>query len=166
MRKVLKINFIVLLIFFVSGCGLFGPREKEFNTEKISITLTSEFKEIENKQFYLVLSSNDHVFMANPESKDMLEGAGYNNLTLEGYTSLVLSVNGKTTIVEKYNDNDVSFCYAYYTSTVDGVTYMYMLVTMIGVKDYYTMNFSCVEKNFNSEVKEQYIDWAKTIKVA
>ena len=40
-----------------------------------------------------------------------------------------------------------------------------MLVCMEGENKFYTMNFACLTKNFTDKTKEQYLEWAKTIRV-
>lgn len=164
MKKVLFGFIILLFTFALTGC--FDEVEpKEFSEAGMSITLTDEFVQSEYVMAELYIVSKMHIFMGNGENKQIFVDQGYGELTLEEYAYLVLNFANKDVEVKEYSDNDTSFKYAYYESTVEGKVYSYMLVCMEGQSKFYTMNFGCLKKNFTDEVRDQYFGWAKTIRV-
>lgn len=100
--------------------------------------------------------------MGNRESKDELIGYGIGDL--EEYIEAMLEDIATASDIEFYTDDDTEFYYAYYTSTVDGDTFGYMLVVMEGEDHYYVMNFACFANKLDKN-KTQYLNWAKTIRV-
>lgn len=164
MKRFIKIFMVILASFMLASCNLFDPEPKEFSGSGMTVTLTEDFAENSNiaAQFYLL--SNDHFFMGNGEGKSLL--SDYGVASLEDYIKLVLQTSKKTVDYKKYvNEDKTIFYYAYYTSEVEDVSYSYMLVTMEGSTKYYTMNFGCYTSTFDDDIKEMYMDWAKTIEV-
>jgi len=161
MKKLFATISCIALMFTANACSLF-QQDEVFTGSGITITLTSAFTEKETVTVPLYLESMDHIFMGMRESKSSINGIGV--YTLSDYIDAVLDANGKTADTISYDQDDVTFYYAYYSSTVDSIEYGYMMVCMVGESYFYTMNFGCLNKNLEDN-KEQYLDWAKTITV-
>lgn len=161
MKKLAIITVFVLSLFALSGCSLFGPTEQEFSGGGITITLDDSFVEQSNVNWPLYLSSFDHIFMGLRESKSDAVSVGIS--TLADYMDLVLYNGGEenATVFESENGE---YLYAYYSATVDGEEFGYMLICMEGANYYYLMNFGCYNDELNDN-KDQYIAWANTIVV-
>lgn len=156
--KSLKISCIVLLAVLLTACA---AKEKTFTKEGITVTLTNQFKEIDGGDFQMAYASNKYGFSAIGNEKAKL-----NVSSLHAYTELVLSnANRSGLTIEEYKEDNQTFEYVCYTAEVDGKTYGYMTVSKEGKNKYYTLNFWCFEKNFESS-KDQFIEWAKSAKVA
>ncbi len=160
-RSKMKRRLLLLSIFFLAlmlvGCQ---SNEKTFSGAGVTITLDKSFVEKEVIQAPFYLESRNHLFMALRESKTDLRANGI--ATLETYIRAVLKNANKTATIKSFEEGDISFKYAYYSSTVDDQTFGYMLLVMEGENHYYTMNFGCLEKNLEGN-KDLYIKWAKTI---
>lgn len=165
MKKFMLTTFIVaflaISIFGLSAC--FKPKTKEFSGSGMTVTLTDDFVEKEVLQAQLYLESTKSIFMGNAETKAFLVDYGITDLRT--YTQKVLELAGKTSVeIFEYNEGGVRFDYAYYDATVDLNEFGYMLITMEGESNYYTMDFGCKKANLESN-KEQFMAWAKLIKV-
>lgn len=165
MKKVLKSFICLMFILMLTGCSLFSAKPKEFSGNGMTVTLTSDFSVGKNVQVPFYVASDKHIFMGANESKSLLASNGYRNLTLEQYAELVIYIYKKNVKINTYQDDETEFVYAYYDSTVSGVSYSYMMVCMEGDDSFYTMNFACFTKNFDDSTKELYMKWAKTIRV-
>jgi len=164
MKKIIKSFLYILLIVLLAGCSLFTAKAKDFSGSGMNITLTEDFVKSDNVLAQLYIVSSSHIFMGNGESKSVFIEYGY-DLDLTDYANLVLETGKKDADVENYSDSEIEFKYAYYESTVEGTDYSYMLVCMESQSKFYAMNFGCLSKNFNDKTKDQYFEWAKTIKV-
>lgn len=161
MKKTIFTFICVFLAFATTGCDFFAPAEKEFSGSGITITLNDDFAVTETVLAPLYLVSLDHVFMGMRESKSLANA--YDIYSLQDYATAVLTNGGKTD-VSTYNSNETgaTYIYAYYTSTVDGNDYGYMLVCMESSTYFYSMNFGCLEENLEDS-KTIYHNWADTI---
>lgn len=159
MKKILLLLIVFLCVSSLTGCK---AKAKTFSKIGVSITLDETFVEKEVIQAPFYLESSKHMFMALREAKSEL--TTYGITSLDSYINTVLTTSGKTATVETYDQDDVYYKYAYYTSTVGDQTFGYMLITMEGTNHFYTMNFGCLESNLENS-KELYFKWAKTITV-
>lgn len=157
MKKVMFIFVLVFSMFVLAGCK---AEDKEFTGSGITITLNDTFFEKDVVQAPLYLESLNHIFMGLRESKTQL--ASYNVDTLTEYIDAVLSNAGKNSTVETYDEDGITFMYAYYEATVEDQEFGYMLICMEGTGHFYTMNFGCLKDKLDG-YKDQYLDWAKTI---
>lgn len=154
--------FVFLLMIFMitlSGCS---AKEKEFSGSGINISLTNEFFEQEVIQAPFYLESKNHIFMGMRETKAEL--SLYSIDTLSEYINAVLANGGVTTEVYMKDNDDNSYMYAYYSTTVGEIEYGYMLIAMEGESHYYSMNFGCLNDKLDG-YKDQYFKWAETISV-
>lgn len=157
MMKSLKISCIVLLAVLLTSCF---AKEKTFTKAGITITLTNQFKEIDGGDFPMAYASNKYGFSAIGNDKSAV-----NVDSLHAYTELVLSNADRSGLtIQEYKDDNQIFEYVCYTAEIDGKTYGYMTISKEGNSKYYTLNFWCFEKNFDSS-KDQFIEWAKSAKV-
>jgi hypothetical protein len=160
MKKLLFLCVVLLLSIGLIACE---SKSKTFSGSGIEVTLTEEFhqKQVLTASFYL--EARNHIFMGNRESKTELLTYGINSL--ESYITAVLNGAGKTGFeVLTYEEDDVLFLYAYYTSKVDTQDYGYMILVMEGQNHFYTMNFGCFESKLEGN-KSLYLKWAATITV-
>ncbi|WP_264230141.1 hypothetical protein [Acholeplasma laidlawii] len=156
MRKKILLVVTVLSLLLIAGCS---PSTKEFSGSGMTVKLNESFVEKEVIQAPLYLESQNHIFMGMRESKTDLASYGISNL--EDYIEAILDNHGKSATVEVYEDEDITYYYAYYTATVDR-EYGYMLFVMEGESYFYSMNFGCLESNLDKN-KTQYHNWAKTV---
>ncbi len=159
----MKRGMLILSVFFFAlilvGCK---SNEKTFSGAGVSITLNSSFVEKEVIQAPFYLESKDHLFMALRETKTDLSTYGIADLS--SYIEAVLSNASKTATVETFEEGDLLYKYAYYTSTVGDQTFGYMLIVMEGENHFYSMNFGCLEDKLEDN-KDLYFKWSKTITV-
>jgi hypothetical protein len=159
----MKRRLLLLSAFFFAlmlvGCK---PNEKTFSAVGVTIKLNKSFVEKEVIQVPFYLESRDHLFMASRESKTEL--STYGITTLDSYIQAVLDNANKTTTVQTYDEDDIFYKYAYYTSIVNDQTFGYMLLVMEGENHFYTMNFGSLEKNLEGN-KDLYFKWAQSITV-
>lgn len=129
----------------------------------MTVTLDNSFMEKEVIQAPLYLESPKYLFMGYRESKSIMPS---NVNSLESYFELVMQNNQKTTEIlnETDEDGEVIYYYTYYTMSIEGRDYGYMAFSMEGKNSYYTMNFACLESNFEDS-KELFAKWIKTIVV-
>ncbi len=158
----MKKGFIwIVFLFAIFSLSACTAKEKEFSGSGITITLDTTFVEKDTVQVPFYLVSLDHIFMGMRETKSSLTSYGISSLS--SYMDGVLSNGGKSSAeVLSYDEDGVSFLYAYYTNSVDGVEYGYMLVAMEGSSHYYSMNFGCLSKDLEDS-KDQYLEWAQGI---
>lgn len=156
-----KMKYVLLLVLVVSLCFITSckGKEKTFSDSGITITLNSKFKKQNIQGAQIVYATSRIGFMGNPESKELLM---IPNDSLDQYTEKVISVNNLDIDYQIYDEDDIKFGYAYYTSVVGKQTYKYMLVTKEGNDNYYTMNFWTLENIFD-KYSDQFMEWAKTI---
>ena len=158
-RNIIITIVMLLTLFTLTSCK---GKAQTFSSNGITITLTSKFKQQEISGAQIVYLTRKVGFMGNQENKDILN---ISDNKLEFYANKVVEANKlKDVELFTYDENGVKFVYGYYTAKVSNITYKYMLVTMEGKDNYYTMNFWSLEKNFNAN-KNQFMEWAKTIVV-
>lgn len=162
--SILRKSFFALLIGLISlsmtACFLSEPME--FSGSGITITLNDNFLEGTSDAVDFFLESTNHLFMGNRESKEDL--TEYDIFTSEDYIEAMMDGIETASDIEFYTDDETEFYYAYYTSTVDGDTFGYMIVVMEGDHYFYAMNFACFANRLEKN-KAQYLTWAKTIRV-
>ena len=153
-------NTIIIIVVLLTLLTLisFKGRKHTFSSNGITVTLTSKFKSQQVSGAQVAYLTRKVGFMGNRDLKALTFCS-----KLEGYTKkVVAAANLKDVEIFKYNEDGVTFMYAYYLATVDNIRYKYMLVTKEGNNAYYTMNFWSLEKNFN-KYEKQFMKWAKTI---
>lgn len=159
-----KLVLFVLALFCFSFTSCSEPSEpKTFSDHGITITLTTAFEE-SMESGYWVLASKKIIFVANKESIALFQTNGIDLMTAEEYAELVLTTSNKTGTVESYNDENTSFAYTTYVSTVDSTDYQYLMICMVGENYYYCMNFSTFKSSY-SKYEEKLMEYAKTIRV-
>lgn len=156
-------NLFIALTLILSICTLSSCKGKEqtFTSNGITVTLNSKFKEQTIQGAQVVYATNKLGFMGNAENKSVV-GLGDNKL--EQYTKAVIDASSLNVEYQIFDEDGVKFGYAYYSASVSGIKYKYMLVTKEGKDNYYTMNFWSFEKSFNKN-ENQFMEWAKQIVV-
>ncbi len=157
----------VLVVAFIIGMliGRFGykaiaggiGREKTFESEGMSITLTNKFKEMENDRFPIAYTSNYMAVFAVDEPFYLLYG--FEDYTLYQYANLVINANGLKNTKPETVDGLVCF---EYEKTVDKKDYIYYAYVYKSDDAFWLVQFSVEEKN--AEKYESYIrKWAATV---
>ena len=161
MKKILLILFVIILTGFFSGCIV---KEKTFSHRGLSVTLKSDFKEYDHKEWELYLYNDQQVaFMMNKISKkSSLEGLKLSELSLSQYMSLYTYLydvkDRKSYKVEAVN---VTFEYCYFTS---GEQYGYMFIVLEDEDYFYNINLSTPYETFENS-KEMLFEYAITLKL-
>ena len=158
-KTILSLITFLGLSIVLAGCAV---GTKEFSKNGITITVSDDFvqKDIDSEiNWSLYLETKNLIFFGRGETKMTLPG--YN---LMAYTEDVVLKTSKPDDVEieTFDEDGVSFLYAYYLSSDE--KYGYMLITKEGSTKFYTMNFSCVKSSLEGN-KQKFLDWAKTIVV-
>ena len=161
MKKFKIVLMFIAMFMMVGTLSSCASKPKEFSSNGITITLTNKFKYGNDENVQVLLLTSKIGFMGNGEYKTSV---GVSDNQLEHYTQKVLNVSGKTADITNYDEDGVTFCYAYYTATAQNITFKYMLITKEGASKYYTMNFWSKESEFD-EYKDQFFAWTKTIQV-
>lgn len=159
MKKIVSLFLALCCVLSLTACF---DSSKEYSGAGITVTLPDNFVEKEVVQAPFYLESTSHIVMGNGEGKSTLSGMGVS--TVNQYIKAVLKASSKTAEVSSFTEGDISFDYAYYTSTVESETFGYMIVCLEGSQKFYSINFGCREKNLEKN-KETYLKWAKTIVV-
>lgn len=162
MRKIILLLVLGLFGFMLTGCDLFAPEEKVFSGSGMTITLNEDFVETSTVLVPLYLASMDHIFMGDREAKSDFVDTTITNLT--EYAEAVLEFGGYTDATVNQSEEGYEYVYAYYSATVDGTEFGYMLICMESDNYYYIMNLGCLYEDLDDS-KEQYIEWANTIVV-
>ena len=150
---------MMLFSVMLSGCS---ETEKTFSGAGVTITLNDTFIEKTVVQAPFYLESQNQIFMSLRESKDTLASVGIT--TLDQYISAVLKNGNKTAEVFDKTEGDLNYKYAYYEASVNDQDFGYMLLVLESDGYFYSMNFGCVSSKLD-KYKDQFFDWAKTIKV-
>lgn len=162
MKRIFLVLNLMLFSLFLVGCG---PSEKTFTGVGISVTLDDSFIEKDVIQAPFYLESTKYIFTGMRESKASL--ATVNVYTLDDYIETVLSVNGKGSVtpeVKRDEDDNILYYYAYYHNSVEDMNFGYMMIAMEDDSNFYTMNFGCLEEEFDDN-KDQFFEWASSIEV-
>ncbi len=157
MKKLLFFALLLFSMFALVGCT--GNSDKRFNTSGMTINQDNTFNQKEMIPEYLYIESLEQVSMGR-ESKSSLFSLGIK--TLAEYIQSVISKACRDSKILTFDEEGITFMYAYYKATVENQDFGYMLICMEGADYFYTMNLGCLEKNLEGN-KEQYIDWVKTI---
>ena len=165
MKKYFKFAAVILVLLTVClfcGCsffsGLGAAQEKEFSKAGMSITLTDDFTEQDIVSQTAVYASAKHIVMALKEEYALFEEIG-DSLSLQEYAQLVCQNNDLTADIE---EKDGLVCFEY-ENEANGRDFAYFAVVQKGTDAYWLFQFSCDSSNYEDS-KEQFIDWAKTIR--
>ena len=165
MKKYFKFAAVISVLLTVClfcGCsffsGLGAAQEKEFSKAGMSITLTDDFTEQDIVSQTAVYASAKHIVMALKEEYALFEELG-DSLSLQEYAQLVCQNNDLTADIE---EKDGLVCFEY-ENEANGRDFAYFAVVQKGTDAYWLFQFSCDSSNYEDS-KEQFIDWAKTIR--
>ena len=139
MKKFKIVLMFIAMFMMVGTLSSCASKPKEFSSNGITITLTNKFKYGNDENVQVLLLTSKIGFMGNGEYKTSV---GVSDNQLEHYTQKVLNVSGKTADITNYDEDGVTFCYAYYTATAQNITFKYMLIT----KDILLKNREFLEK--------------------
>lgn len=162
MKRIFLVLNLMLFSLFLVGCE---PSEKTFTGVGISVTLDDSFIEKDVIQAPFYLESTKYIFTGMRESKLSLSTIGV--FSLIDYIETVLSVNGKGSVSPEMkldDDDNVMYYYAYYNNSVEDMNFGYMMIAMEDDSNFYTMNFGCLEEEFDDN-KDQFFEWASSIEV-
>jgi hypothetical protein len=158
---VIVVGFVSLVLYNV----LKKPEEKTFTSEfGMTVVLDESFIEDDTVNAQWMLKSNKTIFAGSRDTKEFLESMNYNLASLDEYIELILQLNKETADVAYEGEGADRFGYAYYSATISGADYSYMLICKESETAFSSMNFACKAKDFE-ENKAQYMEWAKKITV-
>lgn len=161
MKKILMSLFLLVGSFGLISCGFFEEEPQEFSGSGITITLDESFQETDTMYVPFYLESFDYIFTGEREEKSLFTRTQINSL--DDYIEAVLDYSDSNT-QEVFESDNGDYLYAYYTATVDGDDFGYMLICMESDQYYYVMNFASFESDFEDS-KDQFFEWAETIEV-
>ena len=94
MKKIIKISFLLLVVFLFSGCSLFDEKTKEYSLEGLHVTMGVDMKEEKNESFTSYLEGKNYIFTSLKEPYENLTIVNLtNDSKLEEYTKLVIENN-------------------------------------------------------------------------
>ncbi|MBR4515149.1 MAG: hypothetical protein IKO61_09720 [Lachnospiraceae bacterium] len=149
---------LVLFLVLLTGCK---ANPKDFHSNGLSITLTSDFKERKMNEYTVYLIGSDVSFTAKEETNDSLIRNGYNISTLEDYCAALINMNG-----QRSSDVNRRGNYYYFVNevTTDGTNYTYVNCMLKGSNSYWLCKFIVKADNYD-KYKENIFAWADTITV-
>lgn len=161
MKKIILL--LIMFTFIFIGCS---SKEQVFAKEGLSITLTSDFEEMQYDNWDLYLQSDSITFMSSRASKDSNIGElQFSNLSLKEYFNYSLAINKLETPTYHVDGIHEYFEYCYYSTTVNGEpTYAYMFIGLEGKDHFYTVNLCCDYDQLEN-FKPIFFKYALSIKV-
>ena len=133
------------------------PKEKTFTKEDYSITLTDDFKQLDEEGEFVSFDNKYAYVWVMREDKKLFEEE---DLTLEDYAELIVEYNAEDAELAK---KDGMYCFAF-TEKVDGETYYYFAVCSESEEAFWVTWFGTPKEN-ESTYADKFIQWGKSIKV-
>ena len=181
MKKVfvsITIVILLLIVGFLSYLLLSEPREKEFEGRGVTVTLESDFKPVESKNWDFYVENEEIAFMCNRFGKlSNFKDENGNEISLKDFglstfTNFVLTVYKigtkenpiSTYSIERYNKEvkEGQLIYCYYKDA-EG-KYAYMLVTAESDNFFYTINIACDAEDLD-EYRVKMLQYAISIDI-
>ena len=171
-KKKARIGALVLVLaiiiglaagFFISNgaIALLNGRPKTFSENGFEITLTSKFTKVNLESFKSSYNSEDVAVFIVEEDFDSLPNS--ESMTVEEYAALVISANAKNAKIFK-EDGLLRFEYTA-ESTTNGKTFHYTAYVFKGDNSFWIVQFAVSPEKL-SEYKNDFADWARSVKVS
>ncbi|MBE7092708.1 MAG: hypothetical protein E7365_05980 [Clostridiales bacterium] len=164
-KKGKKIGLIVIACSAIIGflIGLWGVntdsyKEKVFAKENFSITLTEQFSEIEEENFFACYDSNIAAVFVIKESFE--EYPDLKSYPLDSYAELVLDSSAP----EQQLKNEDGLCYFEYVwlNDAENIVYHYNAYIFKTTDAYWIVNIASPNENYD-DLKDEIKTWAKSI---
>ncbi len=141
--------FVCLLLFLLSGCNDGYPEGKNLTFADLQLTLPGDFMDLSEEDIDadadFLYGRKTLIVKGAAEDKTKLQ-----EMTLEQYTSLVISGNQLKTTPEVYGKG-----YTFsYEKTVNGETYTYITATFAGTDNFWLLQFYCPGKDLEENRPE------------
>ena len=137
------------------------PKNKIFNSNGMTITLTDEFHESSYQGYTACYESSKVAVFVLKESFSLQEG--FEDFTLDEYAELVLQSNSsKSPSAISKKDGLTSMEYKFFNENTNQ-TYKYFSVMYKGPDAFWLVQFACVENIYDAQ-KDSFVTWAKTVK--
>lgn len=173
MKKVLKFFCVLLLAFFITGCGSNELQnddpinegqeytKKEFSLKGLNITMSDDMKEATMAGYDAFLESEDYALALVKEDFEDFKSIDVEideNSSVKEYMEFVLNANeldGK--IIEKNN-----LTYVQYTKNINSNDFFYMVFAYKSDDAFWIVNLMCFEED-RFEAEPIFIEWAKSV---
>ena len=159
-RKGMAIMIAAIIFGAVAGflftSGLFKDSPKTFTEGEFQITLTDAFEPAEEAGYYALYRSKTAMVFTVREAKML-----FDDITLEEYGELVLTANNRIGLQMKQGEGFIWFDY---TDTPDGQETYYLAVCCESEDAFWIVNFATPASN-REKYKEEFLDWARSIKI-
>lgn len=164
MKKIVLIMLsAILLLSAVSCTDLFKPEDKDFYSNGMNITLTTEFKEATVEGYTVCYESKDVAVFILKEAFTLQ--AGLENQTVDYYAELVRNANASKAPGEIKKQYGLIYFEYDHLNEEKGVTYRYFTTMFKGPDAFWLVQFAC-ERDEYADKRQSFIDWAKTVAFA
>ena len=143
MIAVAAIVAVAILTLVVMGL-LRQPAPKTFTTAGMQITLTDSFKESKPKNFTMCYGTKDMAIYTLKEAFSLTEG--FENNTVEEYTSLLLNANEITGATEIRSEDGLCYFERSYTNA-EGVPFHYFCFSFKAPDAFWSIQFAVHEED-------------------
>ncbi|MBR0386037.1 MAG: hypothetical protein IJI05_05780 [Erysipelotrichaceae bacterium] len=165
-RKFTVLLAVLLLLSGLTACKKEEEeptvKEKVFETENFTVTLTDDFRESSAEGFDWCLENKDVAVLFSYATREMLNEMGYPaEYNLDDFTTDVIADD--EVISQESHENYNLF--DYYSKDSDGNNDFYFLVGVYGSDDKFLLvNFAC-DAGAKSEFEDQFRTWAGKVTI-
>lgn len=161
MKSLIKIVLLLsLCLALLCGCS---AEPETFSKDGVSITLTSQFDELEQEGCVAVYGSRNEAVMLQREDFASLASIGITEAsTTKEYAEAVIRVNELTDVTVEERDGIICFTY---TAKSGNTTYSYLATAHKGADAFWLIQFSSTEKKF-AEKEAGFLTYAKSVVIS
>ncbi len=158
-KNIIKISCLLVVSILLVGCSLFGPAQKEYSKNGISIKLDDNMEYVNQPDYAIALKNENVTIFAKRYTIDGLIAQNINkDSTLKEYSETLKIITG---IRSDMKEKD-GISYMDYEKEVENKT-VYYRVALYKEKDIAFWSVIFAFKNEN-ELNNNFIRWAKTVK--
>lgn len=159
MKKARLVLILSLCLAFSSCSFMFKEaKAKTFAKAGLSITLTDEFNEKDQRSYTACYDSAHVAVFVLKEEFTLLQGL--EDASLDDYCALVIENNNKDSAIQK----EGGLTYFVFEFSANGKEYTYFCPVFKGSDAFWLVQFSCVTSEYNDYL-EKFIAWANTVEV-
>ena len=153
----------MLLVGTLSGCSMFGAKEKTFSKAGMSITLTSDFEEKELESLTVYYESSNAIVAVLKEEFTLFDSLDLaaEDLTLNDYADLVLANNGLNAEIKEAN----GLVYFNYEKDANGKSNTYLATVYKADDAFWLIQYCCPTDDYQ-KMEPGFIEWAQTVTFA
>ena len=156
MRKRILALLLCIVLLASAGCS---AQPKDFSKEGLTITLTEDFKEQNDKSYTAYYLSDTVAVYALREEFELFEG-GDVEVDLPYYMDLVIEANGLDSKPQEKND----LLYFVFEKEVKDNDFTYYAFVYEGSDAFWLVQFCCETKNAE-KLEDTIFQYAKSVKV-